>query len=109
MNRHHGTVSDQFSDPKWKAPENGQLSFQYYCTQPQTVIFVVNRHFQAEIEIGASDDWQTMIVRADQVRHPQHPDRSIGDWSGVGKIQIKPKPGSDITKVIFARFEWVLP
>ncbi len=29
------------------------------------------------------------------------------DWSSVGKIHFLPKPGSDLTKIIFADFKWV--
>ena len=33
--------------------------------------------------------------------------RPLADWSTVGKIQFQPKPGSDITKILFADFRWV--
>jgi hypothetical protein len=31
----------------------------------------------------------------------------LSDWSVADSIGIMPKHGSDITKVIFAEFEWV--
>ena len=34
INNHRGTSSDQFSDPKWKAPRGVDLTFKFYCTQP---------------------------------------------------------------------------
>jgi hypothetical protein len=30
------------------------------------------------------------------------------DWSTVGVIHFKPAPGSDLTKVLFAEFTWVV-
>jgi hypothetical protein len=30
----------------------------------------------------------------------------LKDWSEVGTISLKPKPGADITKVVFANFKW---
>jgi hypothetical protein len=32
--------------------------------------------------------------------------RSLGSWSAAKKVQIKPGPGADITKVIFVEFKW---
>ena len=31
----------------------------------------------------------------------------LSDWSVADSISIMPKPGSDITKVVFAEFKWV--
>jgi hypothetical protein len=30
----------------------------------------------------------------------------LKDWSKVGTISLRPKPGADITKVVFANFKW---
>jgi hypothetical protein len=34
--------------------------------------------------------------------------KPLKDWSEVGKLNFQPKPGSDLTKVIFADFKWVM-
>jgi dienelactone hydrolase len=102
-----GTHSDQFSDPKWKAPRDAGLTFKFYCTQPQTLVLTANGRFTAEIEITASDEWQSMTIKAGQLKHPAG--FAMGDWSEVKNIGFKPKQGSDITKVVLARFEWNPP
>ena len=107
LNRHRGTVNEQFSDPKWKAPHNAQLSFKFYCTQPQTLTMIVNNGYQADIEMTASDDWQTMVVPADTLINI-HNKQPMGDWSHAASVRIKPKAGMDITKVVFADFKWLL-
>jgi hypothetical protein len=40
--------------PKWRAPKGAELSFKFYCTQPQTLLVNAGRA-SAEIEITASD------------------------------------------------------
>ena len=102
-----GTTNEQFSDPKWKAPDGAQLHFKFYCTQPQTLTMSVNDHNSATIEITASDDWQEMTLQANQFinRFSQKP---IKDWSDTKKVNFKPAQGSDITKVVFADFRWLL-
>ena len=102
-----GTFNEQFGDPKWKAPNNGQLSFKFYCTQPQTLTMVVNGDYQRELEIPASDDWQSTIIPASSFTN-SHDQQPMGDWGNIRKIEIKPKPGMDITKVIFSQFKWVV-
>ncbi|MBL7107399.1 MAG: prolyl oligopeptidase family serine peptidase [Phycisphaerae bacterium] len=104
-NNARGSGTEQLSDPKWKSPSNGQLSFKFYCTQPQTLIFTAADHYEGEIEITASDDWQEMIIDSNQLLN-RFNKQALKDWSNVGKIQFKPKAGSDITKVIFAEFKW---
>ena len=108
LNNRWGTSSKQFSDPKWQAPRGADLSFRFYCTQPQSLILEANHHFAADIEITASDQWQTKVVRSAQLKRRGH-DFSMGDWSEVSSLAIKPKPGADITKVVFAQFKWVVP
>jgi hypothetical protein len=34
--------------------------------------------------------------------------KPLADWSSVGKLHLRPKPGSDLTKVLFADFEWAM-
>ena len=31
------------------------------------------------------------------------------DWSAAGMLRLLPKPGSDLTKILFADFRWVGP
>jgi len=107
INNRHGTNSDQFSDPKWKAPRGADLTFQFYCTQPQTLVLTANGRFTTDIEITASDEWQSMTVKAGQLKHPAG--FALDDWSEVNNIGFKPKQRSDITKVVLAKFEWKAP
>jgi hypothetical protein len=64
-------------------------------------------HNSSEIEITASDSWQDITIPASKLinRANQKP---LKDWSEVGKLNLQPKPGSDLTKVIFADFKWVM-
>ncbi len=103
IDNHRGTQSGQFADPKWKAPSGAALRFKFYCTQPQTLVLNAGR-CATEIEITASDEWQSMTIPAAQLKDSNG--AALGDWSQVGSIGFKPKAGSDITKVIFADFEW---
>lgn len=105
LNNRWGTSSKQFSDPKWQAPQGADLSFQFYCTQPQALVLEVNHHFAMDLDITASDEWQTMVIRAEQLKRKVH-NFPLGDWSEVTSLTIKPKPGADITKVVFANFRW---
>jgi hypothetical protein len=45
-----------------------------------------------------------MTIPASQLK--QSNGAALGDWAQVKRIGFKPKAGSDITKVIFADFEW---
>ena len=104
LDNRRGTKNIQFSDPKWKAPKGSTLSFRFYCTQPQKVVFSVNRRFTTELDITASNDWQSMTIPAKRlISHGT----GLRDWSAADSIGIMPKPGSDLTKVIFAEFKWV--
>jgi hypothetical protein len=64
-------------------------------------------HNSSEIEITASDSWQDITIPASKLinRFNQKP---MKDWSEIGKLNFQPKPGSDLTKVIFADFKWVM-
>ena len=63
LDNRRGTKNIQFSDPKWKAPKGSTLKLSFYCTQPQKVVFSVNRRFTTELDITASNDWQSMTIR----------------------------------------------
>lgn len=104
LDNRRGTKNIQFSDPKWKAPQGSKLSFRFYCTQPQKVVLSANRRFTKELEITASNDWQRMTLPAKQLLSHG---AGLSDWSVADSISIMPKPGSDITKVVFAEFKWV--
>ncbi len=105
-NNGRGSGTEQLHDPKWQAPAGSRLSFKFYCTEPQTLIFTAADHNSVELEITASDDWQEMSIAPERLinRFNQKP---MSHWSSVGKIHFLPKPGSDLTKVIFADFKWV--
>ena len=105
LNNQRGTISRLFSDPKWKAPPGAALSLQFYCTQPQSLIIEVNDRYVADMEITAAEDWQTMIIKADALRSVHG--TALSGWPEAASIRIKPKPGEDITKVVFANVKWV--
>lgn len=107
IDNHRGTNSSQFADPKWKAPRGADLTFKFYCTQPQTLILTADGRFATDIKITASDEWQTMTVKVGQLKNQSG--QTLGDWSEVKNIGFKPETGSDITKVVFAQFKWVVP
>jgi len=104
INKHHGTSSAQFADPKWKAPKGASLEFMFYCTQPQNLILRTDSRHKTNLEITASNDWQTMKIHPDQLSNDHG--AKLGDWSQVGKIELRPQQGADITKVVFANFKW---
>jgi hypothetical protein len=106
LNNHRGTSSKQFSDPKWKAAKGADLTFKFYCTQPQKIIIVANGRYEKKIDITASNDWQSLTIPADQIKNINNKS-SLGEWSQAASIQLKPQKGSDITKVIFADFKWI--
>lgn len=101
-----GTTSEQFNNPKWKAPPASNLSFRFYCTQPQTLMLEVDGQYEREVEITASEEWQSMQVQAASLIHRQHK-QPLKDWAGIGSVTLKPKPGMDISKVVFAEFKWI--
>ena len=104
INNHRGTNSAQFTDSKWKAPKGAFLEFMFYCTQPQSLILSTDSRHKTNIEITASNDWQTMKIDPDQLSNDHG--ANLGDWSQVGKIELRPQQGADITKVVFANFKW---
>jgi dienelactone hydrolase len=106
-NSQRGSGTEQLHDPKWKAPANARLAFKFYCTEPQTVILTGGDHHTVELEITASDAWQEMVIPAARLTH-RVTQKPIQDWSAVGKLHFQPKPGSDLTKILFAEFKWVL-
>ena len=107
-NNQRGSGTEQLYDPKWRAPANASLGFKFYCTEPQTVVLSGGDHNQyaVTLEITASDEWQEMVVPAERLisKFDQKP---MKDWSVVGNLQLQPKVGSDLTKVLFAEFRWV--
>ncbi len=105
LNRHRGTRNDQFNDPKWTAPEGADLAFKFYCTQPQEIALVVNGHFEKRLQITASDEWQRMRVPAEDLVSTRN-QQTMSSWSDTQMVELKPAPGSDITQIIFADFEW---
>jgi len=102
-----GAGTELMGDPKWKAPPNAQLGFKFYCTEPQTLILTAD-DCDGEIEITASDKWQELVIPAKRLikRSKQKP---MANWESVGQLRLKPKSGSDITRVLFAQFKWVTP
>lgn len=104
IDNRRGTDTKQFSDPKWRAAEGASLEFMFYCTQPQTLILSTDSRHAVEIEITASDDWQSMTIGAGQLKNEHG--AVLRDWSDVNGIGLKPRTNSDITKVIFANFKW---
>ena len=107
LNNRTGTTCIQFGEPKRKAPEGAIMVLRFYCTQPQTIILDGSR-FRTEIEITASNDWQTLEIPAERLRFGGvH--GPLSKWSDVNTITLQPKPGSDITKVVFAEPTWKIP
>jgi dienelactone hydrolase len=102
-----GAGTEQFHDPKWKAPQGAQLRFKFYCTEPQTLVLSTNNYYSAEIEVTASDNWQEMTLPAERLRN-RFNQQPMKTWAEMGGIQLLPKAGSDLTKVIFAEFKWVV-
>jgi hypothetical protein len=103
-----GFGTDRLSDPKWQAPANGALSFRFYCTEPQTLIFFAG-DYSGELEITASDTWQEMVVPKEKLFNRHNQKVSLPNWEKVGNFSFKPQTGSDITKILFAQFKWVTP
>jgi hypothetical protein len=64
-------------------------------------------HNSSEIEITASDSWQDMTIPASKLINRTN-QKALKDWSEIGKLNFQPKPGSDLTKVLFADFRWVM-
>ena len=105
-NKRRGSGTEQLADPKWQAPEGTDLGFDFYCTQPVTLTFVAENHYEGTIEITASDDWQKMIIDRKTLLN-RFSKKPLSGWEKVSRIRFLPKDGSDITKVIFSEFRWV--
>jgi hypothetical protein len=56
--------------------------------------------------VTASEQWQSLTLKASQLKK-KGMDLALRDWSEATSIRIRPKPGMDITKVVFANFKWV--
>ena len=80
----------------------------FYCTQPQKIVLAANKWFAVDIDITAADTWQTKTLKIDQLKF-RNDGGSLGDWSEVKKIEIRSQEGSDLSKVVFARFKWTTP
>jgi hypothetical protein len=106
LNNARGTKNDQFGDPRWKAPDKAALSFRFYCTEPQTVTLVTEGSYELDLNLTTSDNWQRMAIPAAKLIR-KNLNQPLPDWASVTEMQIKPKRGSDITKVIFAEFKWI--
>ena len=63
-------------------------------------------HITAELEITAADRWQDMVVPAARLVN-RFDGKPMADWSNISRILLTPKPGSDLTKVLFADFRWL--
>ncbi len=109
LNNNSGTICRQFDEPQRKAAENSVMEFRFYCTQPQTVIMSVNDNFSSEIEITASNDWQTLLIRPEQFLLGGTGPDTLTRFDLVKSIALKPKNGSDITKMFFADIKWETP
>ncbi|MEI6239162.1 MAG: prolyl oligopeptidase family serine peptidase [Planctomycetia bacterium] len=105
-----GTHTVNLGDPKWQAPPGSRLEFKFYCTEPQrlAVTAVTAANFVGEIEITASDTWQSRTIHPHTLVR-QGSTEPLRDWANVSSLYFKPTTGSDITKVIFAEFRWVGP
>ena len=76
----------------------------FYCTQPQSLTLSTDSRHKTDIEITASNDWQTMKMEPGMLSNEHS--AKLSDLSQVGKIELRPKQGADITKVVFANFKW---
>lgn len=103
-----GFANEQLTDPKWKAPAGAELTFKFYCTEPQKVILTAG-DFSGEIDITASDSWQEMTVPRDRLTNRKNANAALKDWDKIVSIKFQPTAGSDITKVLFAHFAWKKP
>jgi dienelactone hydrolase len=106
LNIHRGSRTEKLNDPKWKAPAGKDLSFRFYCTEPQSIQLAAAQQYVVPLDITASDDWQEMVISAERLVHGISGQR-LKDWSEVGSLEIKPVKGADLTRVVFADFRWV--
>ena len=104
----HGAVNEQFSDPKWKAPSGAQLSFRYQSAKPQNLEFIVDSHNRATVTVPGGEGWQVMTLQAPRLTN-RFTKKPMRDWSACKKVYMRSAPGSDISKMTFSDFEWVIP
>jgi len=102
-----GTRTENLGDPKWQAPPGARLEFKVYCTEPQRLV-VAAGNFAGEIEIPASDAWQSQSIDP-SVLVRKGGTEPMKEWASVSSLHFGPAAGSDITKVIFAEFRWMPP
>jgi dienelactone hydrolase len=106
LNNQTGTFCEHFSGvPERKAPSKSVMDFRFYCTQPLTIIMEANNQFAAEIEITASNDWQAIKIPASRLISKSN-GTPFADWSLLANLRIRPKPGSDITQMVFVDPKW---
>lgn len=105
LNNKTGTSCAHFTDPKRKPPFKSAMDFRFYCTQPLTIIMEANDQFAAEIEITASNDWQAMKISPKRLISKSD-GSPLRDWSMLKTLRIRPKPGSDITQMVFVDPKW---
>jgi dienelactone hydrolase len=74
----------------------------------QMPVLNVNDYYHTELEITASDQWQEMQVPAARLKN-RFNQQPLRDWSAVGRLHFQPKPGADLTKVLFADLKWQQP
>lgn len=108
LNNVQGTGNDQFADPRWKAPARARLFFCFYCTEPQKLTLVADGRYAMDLDIPGSDQWQHMAIDAGRMVNRQN-GQALPAWSLITEVQVKPQRGSDITRVLFTEFRWVLP
>lgn len=108
LNNKTGTHSSQFNDPQRKAPPGAVMDFRFYCTQPLAVIMEANDQFTTEIEITASNDWQALKIPPSRLVSKSN-GTPLKDWNMVKTLRIRPKPGSDITQMVFVDPKWESP
>ena len=92
-------------DPKWTAPKGSELTLKFHTTQPQAVVIGAGGRFITQVDLPASNDWQTITLPASKLlwggnAHP------LPDWSAASTITIMPAPEKDMTKVIFTDIKW---
>jgi dienelactone hydrolase len=102
-----GTRTENLGDPKWQAPPGARLEFKFYCTEPQRLV-VTAGNFAGEIEITASDTWQSKTIEPHALVRKGGTE-PMKEWVGVTSLHFGPVANADITKVIFAEFRWADP
>lgn len=107
MDEKAGTRNPDFGKGE-AAPPGAKLVFRFYCTQPQKLRFIANGKFEAEILIGASNEWQSAELEASRFTDASNGGKMAG-WADAKELAILPGNGADITKVIFTGFGWKAP